>query len=63
MVTTVTAAALKDFCKQLPKVELHAHLNGSLSPATMKKLVEFKKDTNPELSEFQIPESLASIDE
>ncbi|CEG83037.1 hypothetical protein RMATCC62417_17014 [Rhizopus microsporus] len=63
MVTTTTTTALTDFCKQLPKVELHAHLNGSLSPATMKQLVEFKKDTNPELSEYQIPESLDSIDD
>nr|XP_022908233.1 adenosine deaminase-like protein [Onthophagus taurus] len=26
------------FCKNLPKIELHAHLNGSLSSATLKKL-------------------------
>ncbi|KAG7198140.1 hypothetical protein KM043_005559 [Ampulex compressa] len=29
---------LKTFCQRLPKVELHAHLNGSLSLKTLKKL-------------------------
>ncbi|KAG1470136.1 hypothetical protein G6F56_002856 [Rhizopus delemar] len=50
--------SLKDFCFRLPKVELHAHLNGSISPATMKELVERKKETKPKLSEFKIPENL-----
>ena len=27
------------FSKKLPKVELHAHLNGSISPATLASLV------------------------
>ncbi|KAG2232793.1 hypothetical protein INT48_008719 [Thamnidium elegans] len=49
---------LSDFCVQLPKVELHAHLNGSLSPATMRELVERKKATKPELANFRIPDSL-----
>ncbi|KAI8354551.1 hypothetical protein EDC96DRAFT_446928 [Choanephora cucurbitarum] len=49
---------LIDFCKELPKIELHAHLNGSLSPATMRELVELKKDQKPELAEFKIPTSL-----
>ncbi|XP_071479126.1 N6-Methyl-AMP deaminase-like [Diadema antillarum] len=30
------------FCQQLPKVELHAHLNGSISPKTMAELTEKK---------------------
>lgn len=54
--------SLKDFCFRLPKVELHAHLNGSISPATMKELVERKKETKPKLSEFKIPENLDGID-
>ncbi|XP_076237196.1 adenosine deaminase-like protein [Calliopsis andreniformis] len=29
---------LEKFCQSLPKVELHAHLNGSLSPSTLKSL-------------------------
>ena len=32
-----------DFCQALPKVELHAHLNGSLSPATMKELMKLHR--------------------
>ncbi|KAL3867509.1 hypothetical protein ACJMK2_044708 [Sinanodonta woodiana] len=35
-----------DFCKRIPKVELHAHLNGSISEETIKKLAMKK---NPEL--------------
>lgn len=50
--------SLSDFYVQLPKVELHAHLNGSLSPATMRELVERKKATKPELANFRIPDSL-----
>ena len=29
-----------DFFKRLPKVELHAHLNGSIGPALLKRLVD-----------------------
>ncbi|KAI8820215.1 uncharacterized protein EV422DRAFT_497052 [Fimicolochytrium jonesii] len=29
---------LLDFCRRLPKVELHAHLNGSIPPAALKDL-------------------------
>ena len=32
-----------EFCRALPKVELHAHLNGSLSPATMKELMQLHR--------------------
>eukprot|EP00951_Prasinocladus_malaysianus_P044995 scaffold590822_cov51-Prasinocladus_malaysianus.AAC.1 len=31
-------AELLNFCKALPKVELHAHLNGSLRDATVREL-------------------------
>ncbi|XP_044736688.1 adenosine deaminase-like protein [Chrysoperla carnea] len=31
---------IKTFCNKLPKIELHAHLNGSLSESTLKKLYE-----------------------
>eukprot|EP00051_Salpingoeca_urceolata_P005911 m.78696 g.78696 ORF g.78696 m.78696 type:complete len:342 (+) comp14594_c0_seq2:116-1141(+) len=31
---------LQAWCRQLPKAELHAHLNGSVSTATVKKLVK-----------------------
>ncbi|XP_030832661.1 adenosine deaminase-like protein [Strongylocentrotus purpuratus] len=27
-----------EYCQQLPKVELHAHINGSISPSTLQKL-------------------------
>lgn len=33
-----------DFYSELPKVELHAHLNGSISSHTMKKLIAQKPD-------------------
>lgn len=52
---------LSGYCVQLPKVELHAHLNGSLSPAIMRELVSRKKGTKPELVEFKIPDSLETI--
>ena len=32
--------SLLEFCRRLPKVELHAHLNGSISPASLIKLIE-----------------------
>ncbi|KAI8393651.1 uncharacterized protein BYT42DRAFT_551783 [Radiomyces spectabilis] len=49
------------FCKKLPKIELHAHINGSISPQTMKELVKRKKATKPELADFSIPEGLEYI--
>merc|ERR1712126_315044 len=36
------------FCRALPKVELHAHLNGSLSPATMKELLKLHRTRWPD---------------
>ncbi|KAI8078125.1 uncharacterized protein B0P05DRAFT_637642 [Gilbertella persicaria] len=54
----MTFTNLADFCTKLPKVELHAHINGSLSPATMRELVERKKEQKPELAQFQIPDVL-----
>ncbi|XP_063955650.1 adenosine deaminase-like protein [Lytechinus pictus] len=27
-----------DYCQKLPKIELHAHINGSISPSTLEKL-------------------------
>ncbi|CAO3628885.1 unnamed protein product [Cunninghamella echinulata] len=47
--------SLTDFCVSLPKIEAHAHINGSLSVSTMRELVALKKDMNPELAAFQIP--------
>ncbi|KAI8807266.1 hypothetical protein BJ742DRAFT_318763 [Cladochytrium replicatum] len=32
--------SLLDFCRRLPKIELHAHLNGSLSPLTIQHLAQ-----------------------
>ena len=34
---------MKSFTQQLPKIELHAHLNGSISQHTIEKLIEKKK--------------------
>lgn len=33
---------LGNFCRALPKLELHAHLNGSLSMDTLKKLYKMQ---------------------
>lgn len=37
---------LKLFCRKLPKLELHAHLNGSISSNTMQKLLKRYSDHN-----------------
>ena len=37
-----------EFCKKLPKIELHAHLNGSLSVTTIGKLVRLHKQSYPD---------------
>ena len=36
-----------EFCKKLPKIELHAHLNGSLSVSTINKLHKLHKESFP----------------
>ena len=36
---TSRGPSLHDFCRSMPKVELHAHLNGSISPSTIQKLL------------------------
>jgi adenosine deaminase len=36
------------FCAQLPKIELHAHLNGSLSVSTIGRLVRLHKENFPD---------------
>ncbi|MPC96911.1 Adenosine deaminase-like protein [Portunus trituberculatus] len=41
---------LLDYCRSLPKVELHAHLNGSLSDATVLKLLSAKKQQGDDFS-------------
>ncbi|KOB66875.1 Adenosine deaminase-like protein [Operophtera brumata] len=51
---------LKKYCRELPKIELHAHLNGSLSQTTMLHLKRYHADrgfedkTNAFFDEFQI---------
>eukprot|EP00092_Neocalanus_flemingeri_P021537 GFUD01023359.1.p1 GENE.GFUD01023359.1~~GFUD01023359.1.p1 ORF type:complete len:352 (+),score=103.59 GFUD01023359.1:57-1112(+) len=39
---------MANFFQQLPKVELHAHLNGSISPSTMGNLLELHRKNWPE---------------
>ncbi|ORY90998.1 hypothetical protein BCR43DRAFT_92895 [Syncephalastrum racemosum] len=56
-------SSLAQFCVDLPKVELHAHINGSISPKTMRQLVERKKEVSPELASFVIPSDLERIDD
>ena len=43
-----SASDEEQFFKKLPKVELHAHLNGSISLSTIKKLVKLHKEKWPE---------------
>lgn len=38
------AAQDQDFCKLLPKVELHAHLTGSISRQTLHEIWKRKRD-------------------
>ncbi|XP_065071999.1 adenosine deaminase-like protein [Rhopilema esculentum] len=49
---------LAKFCEQLPKVELHAHLNGSISKETIKTLISMKKY---HLDDQDITEEMTSI--
>lgn len=56
-------SSLSQFCVDLPKVELHAHINGSISPKTMRQLADRKKEVSPELASFAIPSDLERIDE
>lgn len=37
------------FCRALPKVELHAHLTGSISRETLRSIWRSKKAVNPGL--------------
>ncbi|KAH8554667.1 hypothetical protein BGW37DRAFT_480601 [Umbelopsis sp. PMI_123] len=47
----------KAFCVALPKIELHAHINGSISFETIKKLTDRKKAEKPHLADYKIPEN------
>ncbi|CAJ0745436.1 6026_t:CDS:2, partial [Entrophospora sp. SA101] len=52
---------LQLFCCNLPKIELHAHINGSISSKTLQDLVDKKKDKKPHLSNFKIPKKRLAI--
>lgn len=58
-----------EFYRQMPKIELHAHLNGSISPLTMKKLLDLHRklwpaEQMPEDSETMIEKgSVGTIDD
>ncbi|XP_074651028.1 N6-Methyl-AMP deaminase-like [Tubulanus polymorphus] len=41
---------MESFCKNLPKIELHAHINGSISNSTMNKLIELKRQKDAQFS-------------
>lgn len=38
------ATPLKDFIRQMPKVELHAHINGSISKETISRLIQERSE-------------------
>lgn len=61
--TMTPTADLLSFCKRLPKIELHAHINGSISTNSMRQLAALKKEVNPDLAAFKIPERFDKIDE
>ncbi|XP_033221577.1 adenosine deaminase-like protein isoform X2 [Belonocnema kinseyi] len=54
---------LNMYCHALPKVELHAHLNGSLSIRTLKKLYELQNPDGLENLEFKDVNSLKDFEE
>ncbi|KAJ2956018.1 hypothetical protein NQZ79_g8073 [Umbelopsis isabellina] len=54
---SVNVASLKAFCVELPKIELHAHINGSISHETIAKLRERKRESKPHLADYKIPEN------
>ncbi|PRP84264.1 hypothetical protein PROFUN_08284 [Planoprotostelium fungivorum] len=43
------AESLEGFCKKLPKIELHAHLNGSIRMSTIQELWDRKADRSGDL--------------
>ena len=45
--------ALLTFCEALPKVELHAHLHGSIRNDTVLDLLETKAAEQPELLKYR----------
>ncbi|XP_012286451.1 adenosine deaminase-like protein [Orussus abietinus] len=60
---------LHAFCRSLPKIELHAHLNGSVSSCTLKKLrklqfsgAEFNQDIENDKDPLSLEEFFESID-
>ncbi|ORX55373.1 adenosine deaminase-like protein-like protein [Piromyces finnis] len=44
----------KQYCVELPKIEFHAHLNGSITPKTMNELIEQRKGKEPDLAGFAV---------
>ncbi|KAK2579473.1 hypothetical protein KPH14_010787 [Odynerus spinipes] len=56
---------LKNFCHKLPKIELHAHLNGSASPKTLRTLYKMQNlSKNNDINEYScIIERHSSLEE
>ncbi|CAI2170803.1 3278_t:CDS:2 [Funneliformis geosporum] len=53
--------SLEKYCIDMPKIEVHAHINGSISPETLQQLVERKKEKKPHLAQFIIPKKKLDI--
>jgi len=48
----------KAYCVKLPKIEFHAHLNGSITPKTMNELIDQRKENEPDLAGFSVKNAI-----
>lgn len=49
--------SLVAFCRRLPKLEVHAHLNGSIPRDVLAELIKEKSSTHPHLKDFKLPDA------
>ena len=55
---------MEKFCREMPKIELHAHLNGSVSTETIQNLLKRHRErtaSKAEHSDAEIPQNLETI--
>jgi hypothetical protein len=64
-VSSLDAVQLSSFVSSLPKIEVHAHLNGSIPPEAIDELIELavqRNADNADLRSFRVPDTLESIE-